>query len=99
MDKLYPAPHVYMHPIDADDREIRESDVIEIKSPRGMIQAEAKISENVGPGLVAIDFGWGTRRIRNPDLTHRPPMRFRIPFQADTRIGFSSVRQKHHPRR
>jgi anaerobic selenocysteine-containing dehydrogenase len=59
MDKLYPAPHVYMHPIDADNREIRESDVIEIKSPRGMIQAEAKVSENVGPGLVAIDFGWG----------------------------------------
>jgi anaerobic selenocysteine-containing dehydrogenase len=59
MDKLYPAPHVYMHPIDADNREIRESDVIEIRSPRGMIQAEAKVSENVGPGLVAIDFGWG----------------------------------------
>ena len=59
MDKLYPTPVVFMHPIDADDRGIRQNDLIQVKSPRGMIQVEAKISENVGPGLVAIDFGWG----------------------------------------
>jgi anaerobic selenocysteine-containing dehydrogenase len=59
MEKLYPVPLAFIHPIDADDRQIGEGDVVEIKSPRGMIRVEAKISENVGPGLVAIDFGWG----------------------------------------
>jgi anaerobic selenocysteine-containing dehydrogenase len=59
MEKLYPTPVVFMHPIDANDRGIRENDIVEIKSPRGMIQVEAKITENVRPGLVAIDFGWG----------------------------------------
>jgi anaerobic selenocysteine-containing dehydrogenase len=59
MKKLYPVPLVLIHPIDADDRGIRENDIVDIMSPRGMIQVKAKISENVGPGLVAIDFGWG----------------------------------------
>jgi anaerobic selenocysteine-containing dehydrogenase len=68
MDKLYPAPHVYMHPIDADHRGIRENDLVEIKSPRGTIQVEAKISDNVRPGLVAVDFGWGNPSDRKPNL-------------------------------
>jgi anaerobic selenocysteine-containing dehydrogenase len=59
MKKLYPVPLVFIHPIDADDRGIRENDIVEIKSPRGMILVRAKITENVRPGLVAIDFGWG----------------------------------------
>jgi anaerobic selenocysteine-containing dehydrogenase len=59
MKRLYPAPLFFIHPIDADDRQIGEGDVVEIKSPRGMIQVNARISENVRPGLVAIDFGWG----------------------------------------
>ena len=44
MEKLYPAPLVFIHPIDAGDRGIRENDLVEIKSPRGMIQVEAKIT-------------------------------------------------------
>jgi anaerobic selenocysteine-containing dehydrogenase len=59
MKKLYPEPLFFIHPIDADDRGIRENDPVEIKSPRGMILVNAKITENVPPGLVAIDFGWG----------------------------------------
>jgi ferredoxin-nitrate reductase len=59
MDKLYPRPLVSMHPIDARDRGISQNDVVEVKSPRGRIQVEARITENVRPGLVAIDFGWG----------------------------------------
>jgi anaerobic selenocysteine-containing dehydrogenase len=68
MEKLYPVPLAFIHPIDADDRQIGEGDVVEIKSPRGMIRVEAKISENVGPGLVAIDFGWGNPSDKWPNL-------------------------------
>jgi ferredoxin-nitrate reductase len=68
MDKLYPGPLVFIHPIDADDRRIRENDVVEMKSPRGMIHVEAKITEDVGPGLVAVDFGWGNPSDRKPNL-------------------------------
>ncbi len=68
MNKLYSAPLVFMHPVDADSRGIREKDLVEIKSPRGMIQLEAKITENVRPGLVAIDFGWGNPSDKRPNL-------------------------------
>jgi anaerobic selenocysteine-containing dehydrogenase len=59
MDKVYPAPFVFMHPEDAGRRGIKENDRVKIESPRGMIEMEAKISDNFGPGLVAMDFGWG----------------------------------------
>ncbi len=57
--KVYPDPLVWVHPTDADQRGIRQDDWVKVKSPRGRIQVKAKISENIGPGLVAIDFGWG----------------------------------------
>jgi anaerobic selenocysteine-containing dehydrogenase len=57
--KRYPDPLILMHPSDALTRGIRQDDPVEVSSPRGKIQVKARISENVGPGLVAIDFGWG----------------------------------------
>ncbi len=55
----YPDPLVMVHPTDAGDRGIRQNDLVDIKSPRGRIQVKAKITEDIGPGLVAVDFGWG----------------------------------------
>jgi anaerobic selenocysteine-containing dehydrogenase len=48
-----------VHPIDAKGRGINGNDGAEVKSPRGKIRVKAKITEDVPPGLVAIDFGWG----------------------------------------
>ena len=59
MDGLYPAPLVFIHPVDAGGRGIRQDDIVSVTSPRGMIQVKARISEALNPGLVAIDFGWG----------------------------------------
>jgi len=68
MDKLYPAPLVFIHPIDAEGRRIRQDDVVTVQSPRGMIQAKAKFTEDVGPGLVAIDVGWGNPSDKRSNL-------------------------------
>jgi len=59
ISKAYPNPLITVHPIDAEDRGVRQNDLVEVKSPRGKIQVKAKITEDIGPGLVAIDFGWG----------------------------------------
>ena len=59
VSKAYPGPLVWVHPRDADDRGLKQNDLVEVKSPRGRIQVKTKITEDVGPGLVAIDFGWG----------------------------------------
>jgi anaerobic selenocysteine-containing dehydrogenase len=59
LQKLYPDPWTMIHPQDADARTIRTNDWVEIKSPVGKIQTQAKVTEDVPQGLAAIDFGWG----------------------------------------
>jgi anaerobic selenocysteine-containing dehydrogenase len=59
MNKAYPNPLIWVHPIDAEERGIKQKDFVEVKSLRGKIRVEAKITEDIVPGLVAIDFGWG----------------------------------------
>ena len=56
---MYPDPLVWVHPKDADGRGIKQNDLVGVRSPRGRIQVKTKITEDIGPGLVAIDFGWG----------------------------------------
>ena len=57
--RLYPEPLVKINAIDAAKRGIQQNDAVEVESPRGKIRLKAKVTEEVGPGLVTIDFGWG----------------------------------------
>lgn len=59
LNKIYPDPLVWIHPVDANQRGIVNNELVEIKSLRGKIKLMAKITDSVSPGLVAIDFGWG----------------------------------------
>jgi anaerobic selenocysteine-containing dehydrogenase len=68
MKRLYPDPLVMVNPTDADDRGIRSNDLVEIRSPRGKIQAKANVTVAVSPGLVAIDFGWGNPTDKKSNL-------------------------------
>ena len=64
----YPDPLVMVHPDDAGERGIRQNDWVEVKSPRGKIEAKARITEDLKPGLVAIDFGWGNPTDRKASM-------------------------------
>ena len=55
----YPDPLVMVNPEDAAKRGIGQNDLVEVTSPRGRIELRAAITDDVDPGLVAIDFGWG----------------------------------------
>ena len=57
--RIYPGPLLKMNPADATRRSIKQDDTVEVKSRTGKIQLKARISEDVTPGLVTIDFGWG----------------------------------------
>jgi anaerobic selenocysteine-containing dehydrogenase len=59
VNRRYPDPLVMVHPLDAVNRGIQDDDLVEVRSPRGKIQVKAKITEDIGPGMVAVDFGWG----------------------------------------
>jgi len=59
LEKRHPDPHLMVHPADAEKRGIRQNDSVEVESARGSLQVKACITDEVGPGLVAVDFGWG----------------------------------------
>jgi anaerobic selenocysteine-containing dehydrogenase len=59
LNKAYPEPLIYLHPQDAVQRGIKESDTVEVTSPHGRITLKATLSEDAKAGLVRIDFGWG----------------------------------------
>jgi trimethylamine-N-oxide reductase (cytochrome c) len=48
---------LWIHPSDADKREIRSGDVVMIFNERGMVLAGARVSERIMPGTVYIDHG------------------------------------------
>jgi len=57
--KLQPGPLVRIHPVDAEARKIADKDPARIESPEGAIRATAHVTDETGPGLVIVDFGWG----------------------------------------
>ncbi len=57
--RLYPEPVVKMNAADAEKRCIKQDDMVEVVSRTGKIRLKTRISEDVGPSLVTIDFGWG----------------------------------------
>lgn len=66
--KRYPEPLVKVHPLDAEQRGIEQGDLVGVRSPRGQIQLKAAISEDTGPGMVTVDFGWGNPTDEKPSI-------------------------------
>jgi len=59
LSKAYPEPLAYAHPDDAAKRNIAEGDPVQVFSPHGSIRLRARLSGDVAPGQVFVDFGWG----------------------------------------
>jgi anaerobic selenocysteine-containing dehydrogenase len=55
----HPAPLVYLHARDAQPRGITNGDPVYVTSPRGKIPCEARVSENILPGVVEVNMGGG----------------------------------------
>ncbi|WP_346318497.1 molybdopterin-dependent oxidoreductase [Chitinophaga sp. YIM B06452] len=48
-----------IHPQDAEARNIRQDDLVEVTSPRGQVRVKAKISRDIKPGVVFLPMHWG----------------------------------------
>ena len=57
-----------IHPADAEIRNIKNDDLVEVSSLRGIVRVKAKITDDVKRGLVFMPMHWG--KIKNNDL-HR----------------------------
>ena len=59
LHKLQPDPLVWMYPDDAQLRGISDGDETIVASHEGSIKVAARITNEIQPGVVVIDFGWG----------------------------------------
>jgi len=55
-----------IHPQDAENRSIKDNDIIEILSLRGNVRVKAKLTEDIKPGVVFMPMHWG--KILKSDL-------------------------------
>jgi anaerobic selenocysteine-containing dehydrogenase len=56
--RVNPGPELWISPTDADDRGIHHGDAIAILNDRGTVDATAKVTEDVPPGVVWMRDGW-----------------------------------------
>ncbi len=52
-------PFLELHPVDAVRRQIENGDVVEIRSRRGRVWAEARVTEKIREGACFMPFHWG----------------------------------------
>jgi anaerobic selenocysteine-containing dehydrogenase len=51
--------YLYMHPEDAEVRQIQEGATVRIENDQGAIAAPVKLTDDLMPGVVAMSHGWG----------------------------------------
>ncbi len=54
-----PAPLVHLHQTDARQRGIEDGDAVYVISPRGRVPFQARVSEDIVPGVVEVNMGGG----------------------------------------
>jgi anaerobic selenocysteine-containing dehydrogenase len=66
--KRQPEPLLRMHPRDAEPRKLGSGDLATVESPEGAISVMVMVTEEVRPGLVIVDFGWGNSWDGGPNV-------------------------------
>lgn len=62
-----PYPQLQIHPSTARERGIRQGDTLVIQTPRGTIQHQAELTEDIHPKVVCGVFGWWLPERNTPD--------------------------------
>jgi anaerobic selenocysteine-containing dehydrogenase len=62
-----------MNAADAAERDIKQDDMVEVESRTMKIRLKTIISEDVRPGVVTIDFGWGNPTDKKASINSLSP--------------------------
>jgi anaerobic selenocysteine-containing dehydrogenase len=84
LQRLEPEPLARLHPKEAQSRKIADGNLIAVQSPNGMIKVKAKVSDEVSPGVVIIDFGWGNPWDQGPNVNILTSDKDRDPISCST---------------
>ncbi len=65
--------YLYMHPEDAEVRQIREGATVRIENDQGAIAAPVKLTDDLMPGVVAMSHGWGQAQSAGMNVANAAP--------------------------
>jgi anaerobic selenocysteine-containing dehydrogenase len=82
--QLEPEAWVTLHPQDGASRGITSGDKVQVASPEGEIGLTARVSDEIGPGVVVLDFGWGNPEDGGPNVNSLVSDELRDPLFAAT---------------
>lgn len=71
--KMYPQPNLEIHPRDAAKFQIKDGELVEVRSRRGFARFSAQITKAITPGTVFVTMHWGNLWADNAEansLTH-----------------------------
>ncbi|MEM8768096.1 MAG: molybdopterin-dependent oxidoreductase [Pseudomonadota bacterium] len=54
--------YLYMHPLDAELRQIQDGATVQMANENGSVEAPVRLTEDLMPGVVAMTHGWGHER-------------------------------------
>ena len=60
INKLHPEPFLEIHPRDAAKLQIKEGDLLEVRSRRGKGRFPAKVTKAIAPGTLFVPMHWGS---------------------------------------
>ena len=60
INQLHPNPFLEIHPRDAAKLQIKEGDLLEVRSRRGKAQFPAKVTKAIAPGTLFVPMHWGS---------------------------------------
>jgi len=98
VSKYQPLPFVWMHSEDAKKRGIDNGSWVEVESPIGKIELEARTEEKAPVGVVVVDFGWGNPWDKAANINFLTDDQDRDPISSGTsnRLFPCQVRKKGH---
>ena len=62
--------YLFMHPNDAEKRQLSDGDTVAISNDNGAVQTQLKLSNDLIPGVVAMTHGWGHGQSPGMRLAH-----------------------------
>ena len=86
-----PEPTLWIHPADAAARSIQSGDPIDLFNNRGSFPAKAKVTEDIGPGVVFMRDGWiGVNQLTSGESA--------LPLEANEVTGFPAGQAAYEAR-
>jgi len=82
--EVEPEALIRLSPDDAKSREITDGDLAKVNSPNGMIKIRAKVTDEISPGVVIVDFGWGNPWDQGPNVNLLTSDEDRDPISGST---------------